>query len=105
MGEVTISSKFQIVILREVRKQLGLKAGQKLKDIVPAIIQADEVVVNITGGTTAMQHIVQQIAALAAELGRSVRRVALVDRRLPQEQREEPYVPGELIRLDRERRE
>lgn len=60
-------------------------------------------VVNITGGTTAMQHIVQQVAAFAAELGRPVRRAALVDRRLPQEQREEQYVPGELIRLDRER--
>ncbi|MBF7084691.1 AbrB/MazE/SpoVT family DNA-binding domain-containing protein [Desulfallas sp. Bu1-1] len=34
MGEVTISSKFQIVIPREVRKQLGLKAGQKLKVVV-----------------------------------------------------------------------
>jgi|GEM_PF-3451583 len=31
MGEVTISSKYQIVISREVRKQLGLKVGQKLK--------------------------------------------------------------------------
>ncbi len=34
MGEVTISSKFQIVIPRDVRKQLGLKAGQKLKVVV-----------------------------------------------------------------------
>jgi AbrB family looped-hinge helix DNA binding protein len=34
MGEVTISSKFQIVIPREIRKQLGLKAGQKLKVVV-----------------------------------------------------------------------
>jgi CRISPR-associated Csx2 family protein len=70
------------------------------KDILPVIMQADEMVVNITGGTTAMQHIVQQIAGYAEELGRLVRRVALVDRRLPQEQRDDPYVPGELIRLD-----
>ena len=34
MGEVTISSKYQIVIPRDVRKQLGLKAGQKLKVVV-----------------------------------------------------------------------
>ncbi|OAT86757.1 hypothetical protein A6M21_02785 [Desulfotomaculum copahuensis] len=62
-------------------------------------------VVNITGGTTAMQHTVQQVAALAADLGRAVRRADLVDRRLPQEQRDDPYVLGELIWLDRERRE
>lgn len=70
------------------------------KEIITAVIQADKVVVNITGGTTAMQHIMQQIAALAPELGRPVRRAALVDRRSPQEQRDEPYVPGELIWLD-----
>ncbi len=34
MGEVIISSKYQIVIPRDVRKQLGLKAGQKLKVVV-----------------------------------------------------------------------
>jgi AbrB family looped-hinge helix DNA binding protein len=34
MGEVTISRKFQVVIPREVRKQLQLKVGQKLKVIV-----------------------------------------------------------------------
>ena len=70
------------------------------KDIVTVIMQADEVVVNITGGTTAMQHIVQQIAGYAEELGRLVRRVALADRRSSQEQRDDPYVPGEMIRLD-----
>lgn len=34
MGEVTISSKFQIVIPRDVRKQLRLKVGQKLRVVV-----------------------------------------------------------------------
>ena len=34
MGEVTISSKFQVVIPRDVRKQLQLKVGQKLKVVV-----------------------------------------------------------------------
>lgn len=30
MGPVTISSKFQVVIPREIREQFGLKPGQKL---------------------------------------------------------------------------
>ncbi|BAF58681.1 MAG: AbrB/MazE/SpoVT family DNA-binding domain-containing protein [Pelotomaculum sp.] len=34
MGEVTISSKFQVVIPKEVRKQLCLKVGQKLRVVV-----------------------------------------------------------------------
>lgn len=65
-----------------------MKAGTIFNTALTAIMQADEVVVNITGGTTAMQHIVQQIARYAEELGRLARRVALVDRRSPQEQRD-----------------
>lgn len=72
---------------------------------LPATLQADQVVVNITGGTTAMQHIVQQIAVHAKEHGCPVRRAALVDRRTPQEQRDNPYVTGELIWLDGEKEE
>ncbi|MFZ5633780.1 MAG: AbrB/MazE/SpoVT family DNA-binding domain-containing protein [Bacillota bacterium] len=34
MGEVTISSKFQVVIPKDVRKQLRLKVGQKLRVVV-----------------------------------------------------------------------
>lgn len=34
MSEVTISSKFQVVIPSTVRKQLKLKAGQKLRVVV-----------------------------------------------------------------------
>jgi len=34
VGDVTISSKFQIVIPHEVRKQLGLRVGQKLRVVV-----------------------------------------------------------------------
>ena len=34
MGEVTISSKFQVVIPRVVRKQLRLRVGQKLMVVV-----------------------------------------------------------------------
>lgn len=70
---------------------------------LPTILQVDQVVVNTTGGTTAMQHIVQQIAARVKKQGRPVWRVALVDRRSPQEQRDNPYVTGELIWLDGEK--
>jgi AbrB family looped-hinge helix DNA binding protein len=34
MSEVTISSKFQVVIPRDVRQQLRLKVGQKLRIVV-----------------------------------------------------------------------
>ena len=34
MATVTISPKFQVVIPKEVRQKLGLKAGQKVQTIV-----------------------------------------------------------------------
>ncbi len=34
MEEVTISSKYQVVIPRDVRKQLHLKVGQKMRVVV-----------------------------------------------------------------------
>jgi AbrB family looped-hinge helix DNA binding protein len=34
MGTVTISPKFQVVIPKEIRQRLGLKAGQKVQTVV-----------------------------------------------------------------------
>ena len=34
MATVTISPKFQVVIPKEIRQRLGLKAGQKVQTIV-----------------------------------------------------------------------
>ena len=34
MATVTISPKFQVVIPKEVRQRLGLKAGQKVQTVV-----------------------------------------------------------------------
>ena len=39
MGVVTLSSKFQVVIPRDVRKKLGLKPGQKI-----VVVEKDGVV-------------------------------------------------------------
>jgi hypothetical protein len=49
-----------------------------------------------------MQYVVERIGAEAARLGVPVQRVALVDRRTPEEQRANPYVLGVLVRLEDE---
>jgi hypothetical protein len=63
------------------------------------LAQASEVVVNLAGGTTVMQYVVERIGAEAERLGVPVQRVAVVDRRSLDEQRANPYVVGELVRL------
>lgn len=80
----------------------GFDEGARLIDaeIVTALGSAAQVVVNLTGGTTVMQWLVESMAERAARLGTAVRRIALVDRRSPEEQRTRPYVRGEVVELE-----
>lgn len=68
-------------------------------DLRQQLAGAGEVIINITGGTTLLQYVVELIGAEARSLGVPVRRVALVDRRTKEEQRINPYVAGEVIEL------
>ncbi|GAB4263979.1 hypothetical protein [Thermincola ferriacetica] len=55
--------------------------------------------VNITGGTTAIQYIVQYCSNKLKENGFDVTEYALIDRRPADEQKNNPYTVGELIVL------
>ena len=59
------------------------------------LLKADEVVANMTGGTTLMGLTIQRLVEEAQKLGRPVRRFALIDRRPPHKQDSDPYVKGE----------
>lgn len=65
-----------------------------------ALLDADKVVANMTGGTTLMGLVIQQMTEEAQNLDRPTRRFALVDRRPPAEQDAEPYVQGGIYWLD-----
>jgi len=79
---------------REARERAqGDEAGELLA-------ASGKVVVNLTGGTTALQYAAEAVAARAEALGSAVRRAALIDRRSPEQQRAEPYVLGEIAWLD-----
>lgn len=63
---------------------------------------ADQVCVNVTGGTTLMGIVVDDLAQEARRFARPVRRFALIDRRTPEEQKQNPFVLGDLLWLDQE---
>jgi hypothetical protein len=63
------------------------------------LFNASLVTINMTGGTTGMQYLVEKIGRDAASVGVRIRRVALCDARSPEEQKRNPYVLGELIEL------
>ena len=63
-------------------------------------IGADEVFVNVTGGTTLMGLAAEALAVAARKLACPVRRFGLIDRRPPEQQDTDPYRTGEPFWLD-----
>ncbi|MCY4369400.1 MAG: TIGR02221 family CRISPR-associated protein [bacterium] len=64
------------------------------------LLGADEVLINVTGGTTLMGLVAEQIASQARRFARPTRRFGLIDRRPPQMQDADPYQLGESFWLD-----
>ena len=64
------------------------------------LLNADEVVANMTGGTTLMGIVVQRLVEEAQKLDRPMRRFVLIDRRPPDEQASNPFVQGDFCWLD-----
>lgn len=89
-------------------EQIGLTDPQggfaEINDVATGarqrLLDADEVVANMTGGTTLMGLVIQRLVEEAQRLDRPVRRFALIDRRTPAEQDSEPFVQGEHHWLD-----
>ncbi|MGH7916963.1 MAG: hypothetical protein ACREQE_05795, partial [Candidatus Binataceae bacterium] len=66
------------------------------------LLNAREVLVNLTGGTTLMGLAMAAMADKAKRLGRDVRRFGLIDRRTPAEQQADPFKVSEAFWLDEE---
>ncbi len=64
------------------------------------LFYADEVIANLTGGSTLMGVIVQRLVEEAQKLDRPVKRFALIDRRTTKEQDSNPFVQGDSHWLD-----
>jgi len=64
------------------------------------LLEADCIVANLTGGTTLMGLIVQQLVEAGSRFSRPYRRFALIDRRPPAEQDAEPWVKSDFCWLD-----
>ena len=64
------------------------------------LVGADEVLVNVTGGTTLMGLVAEGIASEARRFARPTRRFGLIDRRPPHEQDSDPYQVGDAFWLD-----
>lgn len=78
----------------------GFVEGRTLaRGLVGSATNNGDNVVNLTGGTTALQDCVRSVADLLRAQSCSVREVAVVDRREADEQRRVPLVVGELVEV------
>lgn len=64
------------------------------------LLHADEIVANLTGGTTLMGLMVQQLVEAGSRLSRPFRRFALIDRRPPAVQDSDPWVQSDHCWID-----
>jgi CRISPR-associated DxTHG motif protein len=71
-----------------------------LETVRPWLAAAAAVRVSLTGGTTALQYVVERVAGEAERLGIPVRRYAMVDRRDAETQRRDPFVAGDCLPLE-----
>jgi len=90
----------QTVVLRDPFSDYASAVRDAAEGLARDAVRYGGAVVNVTGGTTAMQIAVEQLAAQARRLGVPVRRIALIDRREPEAQRADPWVEAEVIELD-----
>jgi CRISPR-associated Csx2 family protein len=63
------------------------------------------IIVNITGGTTALQYLVEKIQQRLINQDVRITTVAAIDRRPVQEQKENPWVAGQIIKLKEDHQE
>jgi hypothetical protein len=114
---LVIASEQSIMSLDEIQKQSnyqGTFSIKLLKEVFTGFAESkalvaesrellhtsEQIICNITGGTTAQQFVIQAFYESAKNLGKPVSRIALIDKRDALEQRNNPYVSGELVELD-----
>jgi len=118
---IIITSKEAASSIPEIMKKAGYIGNYELidiidphtgyneiKDIINTLIpnragiflDADEIIINLTGGTTTLQVLVDVISHKCWEMGKDPNKVIILDKRDAQEQRDNPYVTGEIIYLE-----
>ncbi|NCB47688.1 hypothetical protein EOM81_11810, partial [bacterium] len=97
-------SKIHVEIIKDVFCGFD-EANALAKKLCSHTDNAGKIEVNLTGGTTAMQWAIQAAyEAIQQKLGNpgkeKLARVAFVDRRRSAEQQSDPYVVGEMVKID-----
>lgn len=91
--------QIRIVTMKDVFKGFA-ETSDLTNQIFDELRETSKVFVNLTGGTTAMQWVMQSAYEQAKENDFEVKRVAFVDERSTADQQTNPWVLGEMIKVD-----
>jgi hypothetical protein len=98
--EKTAHKEKQILTMKDVFTGFN-EADSLVSEVKALCCSSDLITINLTGGTTAMQWIMQAIYETLNSENFRVKRVAFIDRRDSFEQKKNPYVIGELYEIDK----
>lgn len=93
------ADKVKVFAMQDVFCGFG-EAKQLSSDMISAVEGTCNCIVNLTGGTTAMQWTMQTVYEELKQKNMPVKRIAFVDRRPSVEQQSNPFVEGELIDVE-----
>lgn len=99
-GGIQSKSQIQFITMKDVFAGFN-EARTIAREVEKNFVLADKILVNLTGGTTALQWVMQVVYENAKQKNMPVERIAFVDRRPALEQHENPWQVGELIEVDR----
>ena len=83
--------------IKHIKSNFLTSEYSEYRELRELIQDAEEIVVNLTGGTTMMQILVDYISKVANEMGKNIKKVITIDRRDVTEQKKEPFMVGEVI--------
>ena len=103
-AKASVSGELQVELMRLQMRDIHRGVGE-FHDLVNTAAQwlydADEIAACLTGGTTLMGVLVTRLADRASrEYQRPVRQFVLIDSRLPEQQRDDPWQLGDIHYLD-----
>lgn len=98
--ELTEPQQKKVITMKDVFT--GFNETEQLVDEMKNLCHpADSIIINLTGGTTAMQWVMQAVYETFKNNNFEVKRVAFIDRRDSLEQKKNPFVLGELYKIDK----
>ena len=102
MTKANYTGKKHVIVIDNVYSgsdEIYQKVQQLNNDFSSDFRKADEIIINLTGGTTTLQYAVEILSQSIEFINSNIRKVAMIDRRDILVQGKKPFVEGEVVEL------